>query len=305
MKTDYDVRRIADKLEVAVIRSGWFAMQAPRDASIKSGEGHRAIITAGDSGSQNTIVSAFDAKEYPELKFLCEEDSNDPRVLPHEDPAGLCNGLAIVADPLDGTALYADFYPEWTVGAGIMENGRIVASVVSAPQSNGGMKLTSFKDDGVFLADNARYQRIVAAGARYKKDSIVLRGADTELYPNLMALMPQVAAEVRGVYITGSALFGLMQVTLGRAAAIIQTPQKAWDWVPAYHAAIYAGKVFFFFRIVDGALVHIPHYDAEAFKSAPECRLGFVAGEERMADELVSRLPETGWKRTRPPSQQM
>ena len=112
--------------------------------------------------------------------------------------------------------------------------------------------------------------------------------------------MPEIAANVRAKYDVGSGLFGLMSVALGRAQVIVQTPQKAWDWVQGYRAILDTGNVFHFFRLKDGNLIPVEHYDFEAFCFASEHRLGFIAGEPALAQKLFDKLPKTGWARVRP-----
>lgn len=269
-----------------------------RDAGTKPGEGHRSITTESDNKvSQPHILRAFEA--FPEMKFLCEEASDDPRVV-RENFHELFSGTSAVIDPLDGTTLYAHGFPEWCVGGGLVENGKITTSVITAPQANGGMFLFSHRGEVYFSEEGRRPVMVPHLMPRAERASVILRGVDTELYANVVRVMPKIAASVRAIYTVGSGHFGLMAVALGRASAIIQTPQKTWDWVPGYHAVTSVGGVFRFFRLDNGKLIPLDSFDEKAFSAKKENRLGFIAGEPGAVEKLFKLLPRSGWERHDP-----
>lgn len=284
-----------------VFTAGMAAKDACRNAVVKHGEGHRSVVTAGDISSQKEIIDA--CLEIRGVKFLCEESSNDPRVLNNRFPTPIFTGITLVVDPIDGTARFSGKYPDWSVGVGAMEDGGIVGGAIGAPAANGGMLLFSQIGCGAFLYEGGSLSIISQQKADVPAErSIVLFGVDASLYPNLTKTMSKIAANVRAKYDVGSGLFGLMMVALGRAQVVVQTPQKAWDWVPAYRALREAGKVFHFFRLKGGSLMPVENYDFEAFCSDPEQRLGFVAGEPKLAQKIFDLLPNIGWARIRPES---
>ena len=286
----------------AAIRAGALLKNAPRNAVAKIGEGHRSVITEGDKKSQREILSV--CSKLSEAKFLCEEDSNDPRVLPREISREDLHGTILVVDPVDGTVRFAGGYPDWTIGIGKICSGAIVSGIIFAPAANGGMLLFSEVGHGVFLYEQGSCKKVPirpAAGTPMES-SVVLFGVDASLYPNLARLVPKITVNVLGKYDVGSGLFGLMMVALGRAQAVVQTPQKAWDWVPAYRAIINTGNVFRFFRLKNGKLIPEEWYDFEAFSYAPKHRLGFVAGEPALVKKLFDKLPKSGWARINPES---
>jgi fructose-1,6-bisphosphatase/inositol monophosphatase family enzyme len=271
-----------------------------RTAKQKEGEGHRSVITDADETIQRYILSALDDRS---VRFICEEVSGDPRVISPEFPGVVFEGLRIIIDPIDGTSLYAGNFPEWCIGGGVMIDGVLVGSVISAPDCNGGTTIISSEGHGLAVSEREGSFRAVPGvglSRRTLKQSIILRGVDTELYANITSMMPRIAAGTRAVYTMGSAHFGLMSVALRRAAAIIQTPQKAWDWAPAYHAVTATGGVFRFFRIENGTVIPVGGYDEESFLPGGNHRLGFVAGEPDTAEWLFSELPINGWERYNP-----
>ncbi len=284
----------------SVVEAGELAKRIDRGAHVKAAEGHRSVVTEADLVSNEHILSSL--AHCPDAKFLCEEGSRDKRVLPREFPDGLLDAAqAAVIDSLDGTARFSDKYPDWFVAGSSMTNGILDGSAITAPDANGGTACFSTGELGVCLTEKlGRPAEVPKLRPKPVTSCIILRGVDTELYGNVTKLMPKLAASARAVYTEGSGLFGLMAVTLGRAAAIIQTPQKAWDWAPAYHMLTSAGGVFRFFRLNNGNLIPVEHNDFDAFIYKKENRLGFVAGESGMVDKLFVLIPKTEWERHDP-----
>lgn len=290
---------LAQDLVASIYHAGEIAKHANRAATTKNDEGHRSIETAGDNDAQNDILRSLQL--HTDLKFLCEEESSHPQMMPKKDPLRVFKDKTVFVDPVDGTSRYASHYPDWCTAGGIMENGVFTTSALYAPQSNGGVLIASHEDSALLLSEDGYPLHVVAPQVpRPPRKSIILCGVDTGLYNIGSSFMVDVAANVRATYSSGSGLFGLMSVALGRAAAIFQTPQKPWDWAPAYHAVTTTGNIFLFFRIVNGDLVPVDRFDYEAFvvdKENPQHRLGFIAGEPGIAQKLFDRLPPTGWMR--------
>lgn len=290
----------ASTLVNAICESGQLVRGLSRKAEAKAGESHRSIVTPAKKASQELILKSF--PQSCDLKFLAEEDpdkeSPDPRLLSNKDPQGIFKGDVVVVDPLDGTSVFSSRHSsDWCVGGAVMHNGEVVSNIVTAPKANGGMVLFSAKKLVLFSEDGSIPRTVDQLRAKPHSETMILRGTDTELYANLLEMMPDVAANFLGVDTKGSGHFGLMDVALGRAGAIIQTPQKVWDWAPLYHAVTTVGGVFRFFRLVNNELVKVDAFDERAFSSPRENRLGFIAGEPTLVDELFKDLPQKGWKR--------
>jgi myo-inositol-1(or 4)-monophosphatase len=296
---DLNVPPVAQTLMRSVYASGARIKELPRSAEIKAGEGHRSIITRADSSSNSSILGSFGKNVH--IRFLCEEEApNDPRVLSKEAPKGIFTGSVALVDPLDGTTLFASYFPEWCVGAALLEDGIITTNVITAPEANGGTMLFGYGSEVYLMEKGMPIGRAIRIIERPLDQSVILRGVDTELYGNVTSMMPKIAASVRAAYTMGSGHFGLMSVAFGRAAAIIQTPQKPWDWAPGYQLVTALGGVFRFFRLKDGNLIPVEHYDERAFKAGKENRLGFIAGGPSVVDRLFALLPKTGWERHDP-----
>lgn len=297
----------------AVMKAGEVAQIADRGAKTKAGEGHRSIVTQGDQGAEKVLVDRI-LDDFPEARILSEEDAENPRMLDKKNPIGLIEAeLSYIIDPIDGTAPYGAHLGNWCVSAGVMERGKLIGGAVYAPDINGGMLLIAEEGVGTFVSDpsvqnfNARITK--PAVSTDPKNATVFRGVDSDLYCSVTALMPVIAANVRVTGTANSGILALAQVACGRQTAVIQTPQKAWDWAGAYRAVLEAGRIFSFFRLVpdpespgSDMLVEAGEntYDFDAFRYEKKHRLGFVAGEAEMVRRLMRLLPRKGFARINP-----
>jgi len=297
----------------AVVVAGDETKAISLNATVKTGDGHRSIVTEADSDAEKILVNCL-LKNFPNAKILSEEDASGPNMLDKNNPAGILDEeLVFVIDPIDGTAPRASNLATWCVSAGIMRRGTLIGSAVYAPAINGGMLIWAELGETTHVAE-WNFQKITAFPniPRHKpKDSFVMVGVDSTLYPSFLGVLPEIAANVRCVGVANSGILGLAQVACQRAQAIIQTPQKAWDWAGAYYALLQSGNVFCCFRLVPDPydygmdmLVEEPSDAAlgfDAFRYLPkQNRLGFVAGEPDLCGRVMDLLPRHGWARTNP-----
>ncbi len=300
---------------MAVVMGGEGAQKADRDGKTKQGEGHRSIVTQGDQWAEQMLVHAI-LGNFPNARILSEESEQSeehPNLLNHKCPTGLMEAeLAYIIDPVDGTAPYGSYLGTWCVSAGVMKNGMLVGSAVYAPDLNGGMLLVAEEGKGTVVIDGAldSVREIVPPEtSTTPKKATVFRGVDSDLYEVMIRRIPEIAMNVRVTGVANSGILALAQVASGRITAVIQTPQKAWDWAGAYRAVLEAGRIFSFFRLVPDPIVPgtdmlvevgVNTYDFDAFCYDKVNRLGFVAGEPAMVRRLMKVLPRTGWARTNP-----
>ncbi len=308
-KNNYE--KLFRSLTHAVVLASNAVRDANRDFEAKPGEGHRSGITEGDKRAHELMAEHL-AKHFPETWILSEEGSSEEQnMFDTKSPDGILEKKDVVIfDPIDGTVAFANKLGNWSTGAGLMHDGEMVGSVIYAQDVNGGMLVRAEKDNGVYLLEkNSNIpQKIEPTPSHDLKDCMVSMGVDATLYPSLMSVISEIAANIRGWSLANSGLLGLAQVAAGRLQAIVQTPQKPWDWAPAYRAVLESGRVFKFFRLVpdaessDGTLRMVPveKYDADAFSSDSDKRLGFVAGEPEIVDYIFNKLPKKGWARFNP-----
>ncbi len=309
------------ELTHAVVKAGEAAQSANRGAKTKAGEGHRSVVTQGDQQSEKVLIDGI-LRYFPKALILSEEDADNPNMLKKDNPAGLLVAdSAFIIDPIDGTAPYGSYLGNWCVSAGMMNEGELTGGAIHVPDLNGGMTVVSEKGKGAVVIDNCpshRWKEVKSlSDSTDPKNATVFFGVDSMLYPSLTKLMPEIAANVRVTGIANSGILALAQVACGRITAVIQTPQKAWDWAGAYRAVLESGRIFSFFRLVrdwEGPLdeetkkplmdklveVGENTYDFEAFCYEKMKRLGFVAGEPEMVRRLMRLLPRRGFARTNP-----
>jgi fructose-1,6-bisphosphatase/inositol monophosphatase family enzyme len=282
---------------------------------VKEGEGHRSGVTKGDEISQGTLLERLSAS-FPEAKFLSEEGKGEhPNLLDVKSPNGILDApLAFIMDPLDGTAPYSNKLGTWCIAVGVMARGQIVGSVVYAPAVQGGMLVVADRDGNVRIAE-WDFTKIEAAPrlttCTKPQKCFVAMGVDPTLYPTFTRLLDGIGANIKAWGLTNSGILGITQAACGRIQAVIQTPQKVWDWAPAYAAVIATGRIIRFFRLVPDPthqtapptdiLAPVELYDFAAFCSMPKSnRLGFVAGEPDIVNRIWNLLPRRGWARTNP-----
>lgn len=293
-----DMKVIAE----AVFTAGETIKTMPRNFEVKEGEGHRSGTTEGDHLAQQIIVNAV-ISQIPNARILCEEESVHPAVLPKNNPDGIFDGTTVIIDPVDSTLHYGEDTGGWAVTAGLMHNSTLVGSAVYAPGINDGFMLVSEAGMGVSILEwGGKVTHNVSDENREPKKSVVRLGVDALLYPNLVAVVPTIATNVKGVLTTGSGVLGLALLACGRVQAVIQTPQKAWDWATIFNAVIQGGSQFYFFRIIEnGNLEEVGHYDYASFCFTPkQNRLGFVAGKPNFAEKLLALIPKRDWSRLNP-----
>ena len=288
------------KAVLVAIEAGMVINTFVGTANMKAGDGHRSVITKNDECGQTLIMDQL-KKTFPQALFLGEEDSGDTNILSKHQPVGLsAKGVRFIIDPIDGTTLYAARLGNWSVVIGVMVDGELVGSVIFAPTNNSGLLVVAEKGNGLFAIEDGYVEKLPVLSPVSPNASVVLLGVDTLLYSTITQIIPTIAANVRGMYVSGSGALGLAQVAIGRAQAIIQTPQKAWDWAGAYRLVIEAGGTFAFFKLNAGNLIWTNEISFSAFCYASENRLGFIAGEPSFVERLKKLLPVIGWSRLNP-----
>ncbi len=293
-----------------VIEAGYVAQQANRGAKTKTGDGYRSIVTEGDQNSEAVLVRSL-LSAFPEALILSEEDTDNQNMLSKDCPTGLMEAeLAFIIDPIDGTASYGSYLGNWCVSVGMMMRGKLIGGVVYAPDLNGGMLLVSEERIGAVVAENCLLNDCRVTNLDLfitptaAKNSVVFRGVDSDLYAPIGELFSRnIAPMIRVTGITNSGILGLAQVACGRLTAVIQMPQRSWDWAGAYRAVLATGRIFSFFRLTpdptasnSAILVEVGEniYDFDAFRYEKKYRLGYVAGEPDMVRRLIKFLPRKG-----------
>jgi fructose-1,6-bisphosphatase/inositol monophosphatase family enzyme len=207
----------------------------------------------------------------------------------------------IVFDPVDSSVNFAANTGTWCIGAarivGDCRSTTITTNVVFAPAINGGLLIVAQEGGGVTVVEDCG-KSVIHLPRRIRErpinDHIIWRSVDTEQYPAVLRFWPQVAAKARATGVAMSGILGLALTAIGRGGAIIQMPQRIWDIVPALRITRMTGRKVIYFRLVDGQIFPVENLDRRAFCYGLENRLGLVAGEPRIVDELHKLLRRAG-----------
>lgn len=196
-------------------------------------KGPTDFVSEVDLAAEQAIIGVF-AKELPEAAILAEETSAS---VPLER---LRRGLAVVADPLDGTTNFLHGYPEYAVSIAVLRDGEPVAAVVHdvpgeeifTAVAGGGAHLNGVRCAVSTLTDPQR--ALIGTGFPFK---------DPEDIAPYQAQMSRVMAGVSGVRRPGAASIDLASVACGRFDAFWENQLSPWDFAAGMLLVREAGGV--------------------------------------------------------------
>jgi myo-inositol-1(or 4)-monophosphatase len=196
-------------------------------------KGPTDYVSEVDLAAEEAILAVF-AKELPEAAILAEETS---AMVPRER---LTRGLAVVADPLDGTTNFLHGYPEYAVSIAVLRDGEPVAAVVHdvpgeeifTAIAGGGAQLNGQTCSVSTITDPQR--ALIGTGFPFKDV------ADIAPY---QAQMSRVMAQVAGVRRPGAASIDLASVACGRFDAFWENMLSPWDFAAGMLLVREAGGV--------------------------------------------------------------
>ena len=296
---EYRMLRVETRTIIdAAIKAAIAIAFCPYDGEVKAGEGYRSIITVADAESQRIIFSHL-TEAFPDARILGEEKTRHRAAISPKNPAGILGkGLYFIVDPVDGTTPFSHRQGDWCIGISTIRDGIFICGVIFAPDINGGLLVFAEKGTGTFFQEGtgAVIRIDLHKGQSDPKRSIAKFGVDARLYPDLQNMESEIAHNFQGLYIAGSGLLALANVALGRVGLVVQPPQKPWDWAQAVPLICEAGKTIWFYRLVDGRVVHVEEPDERAFTLPRDTNgLGFIAGESTLVERAIRIFPKTGW----------
>ncbi len=109
--------REASRIEMRYLENG-FEVKTKLDAT---------PVTSADIAANRILLEALN-RLYPDIPVVSEESEFPNRKIP--------DGRFFLVDPLDGTSDFIAKRKEWTVNVALVENGRVVLGIVSAPALN-------------------------------------------------------------------------------------------------------------------------------------------------------------------------
>jgi myo-inositol-1(or 4)-monophosphatase len=217
-RTDRDNLQLLDvALEAA--RAGAVLVRdatARRDELVWETKSKSDFVSEVDKTSEQHIVEII-KQRIPEAVVLGEELS----------PGAISStGLAVIADPLDGTTNFLHGYPEYAVSIAIARDGVVCAgAVVNVPR---GDEFTASAGGGAFLNG----QRISVSRLRDPGRALIGTGfpfKTLEMLPQYMAQFSLVMRGTAGIRRAGSAALDLCNVACGRFDAFWELTLAPWD----------------------------------------------------------------------------
>lgn len=126
---DIDLRELADKLRQAAWQELLPRFQNVRDLDVHAKSDATDLVTEADEAAELFLKGEI-AAMLPGVLFVGEESaSRDPDLLDRLEHAD----MAVVVDPLDGTANFVAGMPLFGVMAAVVEKGKAVAGVIYDP----------------------------------------------------------------------------------------------------------------------------------------------------------------------------
>lgn len=191
------------------------------------------FVSEVDRAAEVRIVELF-GQELPEAAILAEETA------PWVPPERLATGLAVVADPLDGTTNFLHGYPEYAVSVAVLADGEPVAgALLDVPSdelftavAGGGTWLNGERCHVSSIADPAR--ALIATGFPFK---------DTAHIAPYLQQLARVMAGSSGVRRPGAASLDLAGVASGRFDGFWETTLAPWDFAAGMLLVREAGGV--------------------------------------------------------------
>lgn len=194
------------------------------DARLK---GPAEVVTLADQRSHE-IMTAELTRRFPGVAQVLEEQDNPP-VLPD---------TYLVADELDGTAIYAAGHIDWGVTLALVEGGRPVAGALYQPVH--GRMITAWRGGGAWSGG----RRLAFAPGVTIGASVALAEVNRFLTPDHLAWVGRVSQTAWTVRALGSAVGAAIELLSGRACLYLNCRgAKVWDFAAAVIAVEEAGGI--------------------------------------------------------------
>lgn len=219
MTVKIDTREIWDfMLNLSAIAGEILMSHFAHELTVESKD-HRVggidIVTNADKAAEDAIVSGI-RDRFPDHDVMAEET---------ERQVSGSSWLWVI-DPLDGTVNFAHSYPHFAVSIALMEEGEIVAGVVSDPLKK--ETYHAVRGLGAFLND----RRISVSKATTLNRSIIGTGFPYDkafTSDNNLTEFSRVLPKVQGMRRLGSAALDLAYVASGRLDGFWELKLKPWD----------------------------------------------------------------------------
>ena len=236
-------------------------LEAKRNMSVDSKEGHGNFVTEYDLKVQNYIKSHV-ADLFPDAKFIGEEDTKQSEL-----PMGEC----IIVDPIDGTCNFMYDYKTSAISIAFLRDRRVVAGVICQPYLN-----------EYFTAELGKGAKLnggfIKASDRPFEKSLVLFGTspyNPEFAQRTLAIAGECLRDAMDLRRSGSAATDMAWIASGRADLFYELQLSPWDFA--------AGSL-----ICEEAGAKVVQIDGSPLDFGKKCSV--VAGSPAAVDEFIRRF---------------
>jgi len=201
------------------------AMQAgPLEVRLK---GPAEVVTLADRRSHEIMVAEL-TRRFPGVPLVLEEQDNPARL-----PA-----TYLVADELDGTAIYSRGLTDWAVTLALVENGRPVAGAMVQPCRD--VMVTAWRGGGAWRDG----RRLRFAPGLTIAGSVALAEINRFHTPAQVAWAGRISERALTLRSLGSAVGAALELVNGHASLYLNCRgAKVWDFAAAVIAVEEAGGV--------------------------------------------------------------
>lgn len=201
-----------------------------REIAVEAGEllgGHYGTLRRADASRKSTRRDLVSEADLASERFLLAQIPKEDNVLSEEGHGRETGaGRTWIIDPLDGTVNFLHGLPNWCVSVGVVEDGRLVAGAVSAPE----LRLTWCASEGhgcfcngerVHVSETAELaESILATGFAYERN---------ELPDNNFDNFTELGLAAAGIRRMGAAAIDLAFVACGRLDGFWELHLQPWD----------------------------------------------------------------------------
>ena len=190
-------------------------------------KGPAQVVTAADERSHEIIVAEL-SQRFPGVPMVLEEQDN-PVVLPSR---------YLVADELDGTAIYACGLSDWGVTLALVESGQPVAGVLHQPIR--GETVAAWRGGGAWRNGS----RVQLSPGLTVAGSVALVEFNRFLDADAVAWLGRLAHQSLTLRALGTAVGAAIEMVTGHASVYLNCQgAKVWDFAAAAVAVTEAGGV--------------------------------------------------------------
>ena len=275
------------------------ASRAAPDTNLTKGDsnvGHHAIVTTGDTASEQSILEEI-SRRHPEAHVLTEEGGSkqfQSLVIREKDLDKLVDyPIVFGIDPIDGSSQFERGLHEWSVSVGVMRNGVHVGGAIYAPEVRGTL-VVGEQSTGVFVGRSGqRKLEKCSVIDRPIRDRLVAFGPDIFFIPAFSRFVIETSKKIRTTNNAGSCALGLALVATGQLDALVEPVQCPWDWFAGWPLVEEAGGKVIFYHYGDDVPVRIDKLEPDAY-SPSHRNVAFIAAGPECAEELFEEL-ENSW----------